>query len=253
MQPISRCLRSFPFQPIYFHFVFPHKFWMPHIEFDNTAKVIKDYQAELFITKLAEPRLDGDIDQIKIKEIYSGHENPLTILIKKRVKFSCSFDNIKNFPFGKQRCSMNFYILGSDNKLTEFQPDQLINFGPKEIGQYVIQSWEMESKLTQGTRERIVEVSMILTRKIGSVFMVTYLPTILMNMINQMTNYINGDTRYDLVLTINITCMMVLASVYLSVSVSLPSTSDIKPVEIWLLFNLAYPFLVIFVNVLLQV
>ena len=86
-----------------------------------------------------------------------------------------------------------------------------------------------------------------------SIFMVVYLPTILMNMINQVTNYINGDTRYDLVFTINITCMMVLASVYLSVSSSLPSTSDIKPVEIWLLFNLAYPFLVIFINVLLQV
>ena len=138
-----------------------------------------------------------------IKEIYSGKENPLTLLVKKRVKFSCSFDNIKNFPFGKQRCSLNFYILGSDNKLTEFHPDQLINFGAEEIGQYVIQSWEMESKVTAGTKERIVEVSMILTRKIGSVFMVTYLPTILMNMINQMTNYIRGETRFDLVFTIN--------------------------------------------------
>ena len=98
---------------------------------------------------------------------------------------------------------MNFYILGSDNKLTEFHPDQLVNFGAEEIGQYVIQSWEMESKVTEGTKERIVEVSMILTRKIGSVFMVTYLPTILMNMINQMTNYIRGETRFDLVFTIN--------------------------------------------------
>ena len=57
--------------------------------------------------------------------------------------------------------------------------------------------------VTQGNKERIVEVSMILTRKIGSVFMVTYLPTILMNMINQMTNYIRGETRFDLVFTIN--------------------------------------------------
>ena len=47
--------------------------------------------------------------------------------------------------------------------------------------------------------------------------------------------------------------MMVLASVYLSVSSSLPSTASIKPVEVWLLFNLAYPLLVILVNVLLQV
>ena len=74
-----------------------------------------------------------------------------------------------------------------------------------------------------------------------------------MNMINQASNYITGSTRFDLVYTINITCMMVLASVYLSVSASLPTTSDIKPVEIWLLFNLAYPFLVILVNVVLQV
>ena len=46
---------------------------------------------------------------------------------------------------------------------------------------------------------------------------------------------------------------MVLASVYLSVSASLPSTANIKPVEWWLLFNLAFPLLVILVNVLLQV
>ena len=47
--------------------------------------------------------------------------------------------------------------------------------------------------------------------------------------------------------------MMVLASIYLSVSASLPSTANIKPVEWWLLFNLAYPLLVIMVNVVLQV
>ena len=86
-----------------------------------------------------------------------------------------------------------------------------------------------------------------------SSLLVTYLPTILMNMINQASNYITGSTRFDLVYTINITCMMVLASVYLSVSASLPTTSDIKPVEIWLLFNLAYPILVITSNIIQQV
>ena len=72
-------------------------------------------------------------------------------------------------------------------------------------------------------------------------------------MINQATNYFTGDDKYSLIITVNITCMMVLASVYLSVSASLPPTSDIKPVEVWLLFNLAYPFLVILVNVVIQV
>ena len=74
-----------------------------------------------------------------------------------------------------------------------------------------------------------------------------------MNIINQATNYITGDSKYVLIITVNITSMVVLASIYLAVSTSLPSTADIKPVEIWLLFNLAYPFLVIITNVVLQV
>ena len=47
--------------------------------------------------------------------------------------------------------------------------------------------------------------------------------------------------------------MMVLSSVYLSVSTSLPSTANIKPVEIWLLFNLTWPFLIIVTNIIIQV
>ena len=96
-----------------------------------------------------------------------------------------------------------------------------------------------------------MELHLIL--KTLSIFMVTYLPTILMNIINQAANYIKGEDRYQIILELNITSMMVLASIYLSVSNSLPGSSNIKPIEIWLLFNLAYPFLVIIVNILLQV
>ena len=92
-------------------------------------------------------------------------------------------------------------------------------------------------------------MSVKLSPNLMSILLVTYLPTILINTINQATNYLD----LELLITVNITCMMVLASVYLSVSSSLPSTANIKPVEVWLLFNLAYPVLVILVNVLLQV
>ena len=83
--------------------------------------------------------------------------------------------------------------------------------------------------------------------------MITFLPTILMNIINQASNHINGDSKYDMIITVNITSMMVLASIYVSVSSSLPSTPTIKPVDRWLLFNLSYPFLVIITNIVVQV
>ena len=85
------------------------------------------------------------------------------------------------------------------------------------------------------------------------IFPVTYLSTILMNIINQATNYISGEDKYSLIYSINITCMMVLASVYISVSENLPVSFNIKPIEQWLLFNLFWPFLIIIFNILLQV
>ena len=103
------------------------------------------------------------------------------------------------------------------------------------------------------TGGNMTRLTMVLSRKIESIFMVTYLPTILMNMINQATNYISGEDKYSMIYTINITCMMVLASIYLSVSASLPVTVDIKPVNVWMIFNLAYPFITMLVNVILQV
>ena len=126
--------------------------------------------------------------------------------------------------------------------------------GPKYISQFEVESWAWRINPLQGA-ENLQAMTVTLTLKLQffGIFIVTYLPTILMNIINQATNYISGDSAYDLIITVNITSMMVLASIYLSVSTSLPSTPNIKPVEIWLLFNLGYPFLNILVNIILQV
>ena len=67
------------------------------------------------------------------------------------------------------------------------------------------------------------------------------------------TVYLRNKDSCEMLVTVNITCMMLLTSVYLSVSSGLPSTPNIKPVEIWLIFNLAYPFLIIIIAILHQV
>ena len=234
------------------------KIWTPKIYFDNARTIISSSSslddAEIFVLRRGVPALDSDLDSIHVNELYAGRNNPLKMVIEERVLFTCSFDNIKNFPFGIQKCSLKFHLFGAANNLSRMIPLELNDKGRTDsIGQYVIDSWSIGNEFNHETSKNIVRVTMILSRKIVSIFLVTYLPTILMNLINQITNYITGDTKYDLIYTINITCMMVLSSVYLSVSASLPPTSDIKPVEVWLIFNLAYPFLTILINVLLQV
>ena len=230
------------------------KIWHPVIDFEKKQAVIEDFNHKIFVSKESEACLRGEMDDIHVIEEYNGGENSLNLLLKKRIRFSCSYDNIKNYPFGTQTCNMKFYISGAANNLTRLLPTLLIDNGPKEFGRYIVKDWIM----IQGTDgydidKNKIEVKIVLDRKIVNIFMVNFLPTILLNVINQSTNWITGYSKYELIVTVNITCMMVLASVYLSVANSLPRTSNIKPVEIWLLFNLAYPFLVILTNIVMQV
>ena len=61
----------------------------------------------------------------------------------------------------------------------------------------------MNSDFNPYTHKRVVKVTMVLSRNFLSIFMVIYLPTILMNTINQATNYIPTNDKYELIYTIN--------------------------------------------------
>ena len=121
---------------------------------------------------------------------------------------------------------------------------------PESFGQYqILKGNRTVTKIGKFS----LAIDIILGRNIGSIFLVTYLPTILMNIINQSTIYVRSLGNCEFITTVNVTCMMVLASIYISVSTSLPQTASIKPVDVWLLFNLGYPFLVIIVSITHQV
>ena len=53
----------------------------------------------------------------------------------------------------------------------------------------------MVGQTINGTEDKVITASMTLSRQLMSVFMVTYLPTILMNIINQTINYICCENK----------------------------------------------------------
>ena len=68
-----------------------------------------------------------------------------------------------------------------------------------------------------------------------------YIPTLLLVCISYTTNFYKAFF-FEAVVAVNLTCMLVLATMFVSVSDSLPKTSYIKMVDIWLIFNLMVPF-----------
>ena len=60
------------------------------------------YEKTVFVKRKKAPIVSGEVDKIDVRELYDGRENPLNIDFEKRIKFTCSFDNIQNYPFGMQ-------------------------------------------------------------------------------------------------------------------------------------------------------
>ena len=56
-------------------------------------------------------------------------------------RFICSFDNVDRFPFGEQVCGFKFWIMGTDNLLTQLRLEKLTYLGGDTVKQYSIREW----------------------------------------------------------------------------------------------------------------
>ena len=54
-------------------------------------------------------------------------------------------------------------------------------------------------------------------------------------------------------ITVNLTSMLVLTTMFINVSNNLPKTSYMKMIDVWLLFNLLYPFLVVLLHTYMDI
>ena len=234
--------------------------WIPKTHFLTVSNMV-EISKSFFVERAGKPIMLNETI-----ETYSGSENILTIETIYKASFICIFDNIKFYPFGTQTCSFKLFLPGVDNMKTNLLPGKFIDDAPRFVGEYRIMHWTVETgnilsenqqKFNFSYKKAQNNVGIIytvhLSRKIENIILVTYLPTVFMNLINQASNYISSPDKYETIYAINITCMMVLASIYLAVSTSLPATAEIKPVEVWLLYSLVYPVLVIVLNIITQV
>ena len=92
--------------------------------------------------------------------------------------------------------------------------------------------------------ERKEQVHMVinLKRKIQTELLTTYLPTLLLLSITYATTFFK-PIYFEASLTVNLTIMLVMTTIFTSKIEELPPTSDMKMIDIWLIFCLVVPFL----------
>lgn len=91
-------------------------------------------------------------------------------------------------------------------------------------------------------------VSIVLQRVFFYHLAATYLPTSCLLLIAEITLFID-ESHFDTTIMVALTSMLVMYTLYQSLTGSLPQTSYMKMIDIWLLFGLLLPFVVFLVEV----
>ena len=96
--------------------------------------------------------------------------------------------------------------------------------------------------LTKEKNANMVYMAMTLKRKVAMELFTTYVPTILLLLITFVTIFFDKDLFGDAI-AVNLTIMLVMTTIFTSKIEELPPTSDMKMIDIWLIFCLVVPFL----------
>ena len=105
--------------------------------------------------------------------------------------------------------------------------------------------------LTMFKRKQLVIMSIVLKRKVATELLTTYLPTILLLLITFITIFFAKDLFGDAI-AVNLTIMLVMTTIFTSKIEELPPTSDMKMIDIWLIFCLVVPFLEVILRTVIE-
>ena len=122
--------------------------------------------------------------------------------------------------------------MNKDNEAKDFKQ---LGFHDKDLIMFTITDLKLEKSKDQ------VHMVISLKRKIQTEMLTTYLPTLLLLAISYATIYFK-PAYFEASLTVNLTIMLVMTTIFTSKIEELPPTSDTKMIDIWLIFCLLVPF-----------
>ena len=123
-------------------------------------------------------------------------------------------------------------MINKDSKAKDFLD---LDFDDKDLIMFTITDLRLEN------RAGLVHMVISLKRKIQTELLTTYLPTLLLLITTYATRFFKSE-YFEASVTVNLTIMLVMTTIFTSKIEELPPTSDTKMIDIWLIFCLLVPF-----------
>ena len=123
-----------------------------------------------------------------------------------------------------------------DLKTVSLVANQMWMEESKDLTLFVIQDWRLTTTEKGGVR-----MTIFLKRKIMNEMMTTYLPSVLLMLITYATTFFK-PYFFEAALSVNLTTMLVMTTIFMTVMQMLPATAYIKMIDVFLIFGQLYPF-----------
>lgn len=220
--------------------------WVPELIFANTEEkptTVVDEKTVIFAQKTGGFKLSETYENENI-QYFAGTENSLILKRFYNQRFLCNY-GLRWYPFDVQKCRLNLEVKRLDSPFIELIAEELEYVGEKFLTQYEVINVVIGTEMQSGVQLAYVEIT--LGRELLGVLLNVFIPTIVLGLISYSTNFYK-DEYFESVIAINLTTMLVIVTLFVSVSESLPPTAYIKMMDIWLIFNLVIPFALILIH-----
>ena len=136
-------------------------------------------------------------------------------------------------------------MLPADLKqIIAINPDTLIYNGSKTLSQFIV----TDTKFSQSYDGSILSVDIKLSRRISYHLTNTYLPTMTLLIIAEVTLMFD-ESKTELSVGLSLTIMLVMYTMYQSINDSVMKTAYLKMIDYWIIYCLLMPFIIFMIEV----
>ena len=137
-----------------------------------------------------------------------------------------------------QECSIDMEVDSLDQETVTLLPNNFIMKQPEDMTLFTITKSALENASLPSTG---IRMKFSMKRKIMSEMMTTYFPSFLLMMITYATTFFK-PFFFEAALSVNLTTMLVMTTIFISKMESLPPTSATKMIDYWLILCQLAPF-----------
>ncbi|XP_071537664.1 uncharacterized protein [Panulirus ornatus] len=209
------------------------KVWVPEVNYPTGNGAMRLRQQTFTVRRLGDPQPD-DVSQSIQDKVFHGTNASLVLTWKIHMPFTCNMQ-LLYYPFDVQVCVIPVVMASASVEYLVFEKPVAEYLGEKALTEVEVGEISVIVKNTTGDSMSSAVVSVKLRRRYAFFMTSTYFPTMLLLLVGYGTLYISL-AMLQVRSIMSLTTLLVLTSLYTQTAASLPKTSYLKAIDIWLLY-----------------